>query len=248
MLGLLLRAYAFSHLIFTAVLWGGYYYYPQFTIEETNSGKGRWALQASEMRVEWTWQAHTTVHQTFTPITSPTRSHLPRPLATPTHLGRPCSTDSLEEYDPLLSSSKEGKLLWFLPRLHPRSQIPGVSSYGEPIAVASNVPYYQLAEVTTQMLRASLGIPLRRTIFASQIDESRERYQVSFLYQNSLGFYKCHSFSFKSLFFLMQRDAHRDVLIISNSWLLSMAASCVRYWVLCWKTQQFTLCKPCCIQ
>lgn len=51
------------------------------------------------------------------------------------------------------------------------------------------------------MLRASLGIPLRRTIFASQIDESRERYQVSFLYQNSLGFYKCHSFSFKSLFF-----------------------------------------------
>lgn len=172
--------------------------------------------------------------------------HQPHPEAT--HLGRPCSTDSLEEYDPLPSSSKEGKLLWFLPRLHPRSQIPGVSSYGEPIAVASNVPYYQLAEVTTQMLRASLGIPLRRTIFASQIDESRERNQASFLYQNSLGFYKCHSFSFKSLFFLMQRDAHRDVLIISNSWLLSMAASCVRYWVLCWKTQQFTLCKPCCIQ
>lgn len=53
----------------------------------------------------------------------------PRPEASPklTHLGRPYSTDSPEECGPFRSSSKEGKLLWFSPRLHPRSQIPGKS-------------------------------------------------------------------------------------------------------------------------
>ena len=39
-----------------------------------------------------------------------------------------------------------------------------MSSFGEPIAGASNVPYYQLAEVPTQMLRAFLGIPPRRAL------------------------------------------------------------------------------------
>lgn len=123
----------FCHLIFTAVLRGRYYYYPRFTIEETISEKGKWFLQVSEIRMEWARQAHCSsnlhAHHQPHPEALACHARLPRPLATPTHLGRPCSTGSPEEYDPSLSSSKEGKLLWFLPRLHPRSQIPGKSEF-----------------------------------------------------------------------------------------------------------------------
>lgn len=54
--------------------------------------------------------------------------HQPHPEAT--HLGRPCSTDSLEEYDPLPSSSKEANP-------HDFQQVNGRETNGGPVALGN---------------------------------------------------------------------------------------------------------------
>lgn len=86
--------------------------------------RGNGPCQVSEIRVAWEKQAAVSP-LSVNPLCQPPA----RPEASPklTHLGRPYSTDSPEECGPFRSSSKEGKLLWFSPRLHPRSQIPGKS-------------------------------------------------------------------------------------------------------------------------
>lgn len=203
----------------------------------------------------WSEQDKLTVHQTFTPTTSPTQKPL---LATPAchaHLPHP-----LTSADPAaLVLRKNMILLWAVQRrasfcdFYQDSTLEAkyqerVSSFGEPIAGASNVPYYQLAEVTTQILRAFLGIPPRRTILQVKLMSPGREIRLPFYIKTAWVSTSAILFFFPKSLFLMQRDAHSDVLIISNSWLLSVAASCVSYWVLCCKMQQFTLCYPCCIQ